>query len=80
MFHRAEAYYSSELWEVGEFVIEKNEFLLKPRELNLPRGAESYKLVLDFVNPETGKTLPVTINGEAIEGGYPLPPLFSVGG
>lgn len=72
-----DAYYGTQLWEVGEFVIEEDNFHLQVG--NIPRGAGIYKLVLDFVNPETGETLAVTVNGEAIEGGYPFPQNFSVG-
>jgi 4-amino-4-deoxy-L-arabinose transferase-like glycosyltransferase len=72
-------YYSTQLWEVGEFVIEQDIIQLNVGELDLPHGAGIYKLVLDFVNQETDETLPVTVDGEPIEGGYPFPQSFSVG-
>lgn len=71
------AYYNSQLWEAGEHIIETHALTLPP-PWEMPRGA-GYRLYLNFVDRETGQAVPVTINGELAERGYPLKTNFAVG-
>lgn len=68
-------YYNTELWEVGEFVVDKQAVLVDTSDL--PAGA-NYRFVFNLVNIETGDILPMTINGEPANG-YPMMANFTVG-
>ncbi|MBK8026251.1 MAG: glycosyltransferase family 39 protein [Chloroflexi bacterium] len=54
-------YYSTLLWEPGEFITDE-------RSLSLPDGVaplgEGYRLVIGFYEAETNERLPVTVNGQ----------------
>lgn len=70
------AYYNTELWEVGEYVVQKYDFWLDATDI--PQGANIYRLRINFVDITTGDIIPVTINGEAADG-YLMEAVFSVG-
>jgi len=71
------AYYNSQLWEPGEFIVDERKLILEnPRDL--PRGPH-YRIFVNLVDRETGQHVPVTINGEHAENGYPLASTFAVG-
>lgn len=71
-----DAYYNTELWEIGEYVISNHAIMLDAADV--PRGAGIYRFVVNFVDRETGELLPVTINGESANG-YSMVARFSVG-
>jgi hypothetical protein len=72
-----EGYYNTRLWEVGEYVVERRQIRLE-RAATYPRGANIYRLMVHFVDSETGELVPVTVNGEAVEG-YMMETNFSNG-
>lgn len=71
-----DAYYNTALWEANEFVVDNHSLMLDFSDL--PRGANIYRFVVNFVDAETGETIPMTINGET-EDGYIMEAAFSVG-
>jgi hypothetical protein len=62
-----EASYSTALWEVGEFVVQTVRIQLD-NPLDYPAGRDIYRLMVNFVDNATGEIVPVTVNGEVVEG------------
>ncbi len=69
-------YYSTRLWEPGEYVIDRRFLRLEDPE-SVP-GGDNYRIVIGMYNPETGERLPVTENGESVGDGLPLETVFAV--
>jgi hypothetical protein len=73
-----ELYYNSQVWDVGERIIDWRSMEL-PDNLNPPVGRDIYRLIINFVDAKTGEIVPMTINGESADG-YPIMAKFSYGG
>lgn len=70
--------YQTSLWEPGEFIINGAKLQLQDVPPDVPRGS-GYRLLLNFVNPQTGEPLPVSRNGEALPDGYPMVAPYRIG-
>jgi 4-amino-4-deoxy-L-arabinose transferase-like glycosyltransferase len=62
-----EAAYSTDLWEVGEYVLQTVRIQLE-NPLDYPAGRDIYRLMVNFVDNATGEIVPVSVNGEVVEG------------
>lgn len=71
------AYYSSTLWEPGEFIVDRRRLVLEDAE-GIPRG-DGYRLYVNLIDADTGERVPVTMDGETLPDGYPLMAPFRVG-
>lgn len=71
------AYYNSQLWEPGEFIVARRRLVLENTD-GIPRGS-GYRLYVNLVDAETGERVSVTMDGEPLPNGYPLMASFSVG-
>lgn len=63
-------YYSTLVWEPGEFV--RDERLLHFTQRNLPPVGEGYQIVIGLYNLQTGERLPVIIGGQPAGDGFTL--------
>ncbi|MGJ3237693.1 MAG: ArnT family glycosyltransferase [Anaerolineae bacterium] len=70
------AYYSTAFWEQGEYVLDDH--WLELQFGDMPPGRDIYRIIINFVDTETGDALPMTIDGIEAEG-YPFPSIFSLG-
>jgi hypothetical protein len=67
-------YYSTTLWEIGEYVLDTR-FLKLPETTTLPPG--DYSLRIGMYDLTTQQRVPVTI-GDQVSDGYTLPDAISV--
>ncbi|GAB5491566.1 MAG: hypothetical protein Phog2KO_17810 [Phototrophicaceae bacterium] len=70
------AYYNSEVWEIGEFIVDRHSVLAETADI--PRGSEIYRFVINLIDTETGENIPMTIDGEPADG-YQMITRFSAG-
>jgi 4-amino-4-deoxy-L-arabinose transferase-like glycosyltransferase len=68
------SYYSTRFWEAGEHIIDWRTFSLQGVEL--PPG-DDYRIRIGFYEVESGKRVPVTVDGQAAGDGYMLETVFS---
>ncbi|MCA9895608.1 MAG: glycosyltransferase family 39 protein [Anaerolineae bacterium] len=74
-------YYRTNLWSLSEYVRDQRRF-----ELSTLDGYEdfpdslNYQIRVSVYDPETGEALPMQVDGELTEGGFPLFSPFYVGG
>lgn len=61
-------YYSTQVWEPGEFIIDERRLRL-PDDVQPPPG-DGYGLWFGFYDLDTGERLPVTVDGEPAGDGY----------
>lgn len=66
-------YYSTTVWEPGEYIIDQRALVLED-DVQLPPG-DNYSLVIGFYDRETGERVPLTIDGHLQEDGYTLRPM-----
>jgi len=64
-------YYSSQVWEAGEYITEEREFPVSA-EIGQRWVGGTYNLVVGWYDPATNTRLPVMINGVAAGDSYPI--------
>ncbi|NWG17966.1 MAG: glycosyltransferase family 39 protein [Chloroflexi bacterium] len=69
-------YYSTLVWEPGEFIADKRELVLRNAET--PVGDKTYRIVIGLYDLADNRRLPVTINGEPAGDGYMLAEKISI--
>lgn len=69
-------YYSTLVWEPGEFITDKRELLLRNAET--PPGEDTYQIVIGLYDLANERRVPVTINGEPAGDGYTLAETISI--
>ncbi len=69
-------YYSTLVWEPGEFITDKRELLLRNAET--PPGEDTYQIVIGLYDLADNRRVPVTINGKPAGDGYTLAETISI--
>ncbi|MBZ0303349.1 MAG: hypothetical protein K8J31_26640, partial [Anaerolineae bacterium] len=69
-------YYSSLVWEPGEFIVDYRRIRL-PEDTQAPPG-EGYQIVIGLYDAQTNTRVPVAIDGEPAGDGYVLPAEFRI--
>ncbi len=69
-------YYSTLVWEAGEFIIDRRDLTLT--NADTPTGDKNYHIVIGLYNLETSERVPMTINGESAGDGYTIPERLSI--
>ncbi len=70
------SYYSTLVWEPGEFIIDRRDLTLT--NAGTPTGDKNYHIVIGLYHLDTGERVPMTINGESAGDGYTIPERLSI--